>query len=368
MIRRSVLFLAISVIATSATPVFAGSQQGRVAPGAVYTMSNDASGNAILVFARRADGRLEPADAVDTGGLGSGSGLGNQGALALTASERWLLAVNAGSDTVSVLRVNEDSLRLIDTQKSNGTLPISVTVHGDLVYVLNGGSDSIAGFRLGAQGKLDPLKNSVRRLDVGTQPAEIAFSPDGKFLLVTEKGPSKIVTFPVGGDGLAGAPLVQDSNGVTPFGFAFGKRGQLLVSEAFGGDANASATSSYELHSDGTLRTISSSVADFQSANCWTSITPDGRFAYVTNTGSGTISGYSIDFKGHLQLLDTDGVTGLTGGRPIDLAMTASGRFLYSLVSDTNEIDAFRVQADGSLAPLSSNVGVPDGANGLAVR
>jgi 6-phosphogluconolactonase (cycloisomerase 2 family) len=178
------------------------------------------------------------------------------------------------------------------------------------------------------------------------------------------------VTFEVGRQGLPGDARVQDSKGPTPFGFAFGKRDQLFVSEAFGGAENASATSSYDIDRRGILTTISPSVGTNQTAACWVVVTPNGRFAYVTNTGSGSISGYAIDFAGTIELLDANGRTAVTDtdSAPIDVAVTDSGRFLYSLNSGTNTIGAFRVHSDGSLTRLPFTGGLPSGANGLAAR
>jgi len=334
-------------------------------------MSNATDGNAVLVFDRRTDGRLVPARAVSTGGAGTGAGLGNQGGLVLSRNERWLLAVNAGSDSISILEVRRRGVRLVDVQPSGGTRPISITEHRGLVFVLNAGSDSISGFTVGRDGRLRPLYGSTRSLGgSGTDPAHIAFSPDGNVLVVTEKATNKIVTFVVDHDGLPGEPRVDDSNGMTPFGFAFGKRNQLFVSEAFGGAENASATSSYEIDGDGAIATISGSVGTNQTAACWVALRPDARFAYVTNTGSGSISGYAIDFDGAIELLDADGRTAVTGDKsgPTDLALTDAGRFLYSLNSGAQTIGVFRVRSNGSLVPLPFASGLPIGASGLAVR
>lgn len=340
-------------------------------PGAVYTMSNGSDRNAILIFDRLPDGRLVRAGTVGTGGTGTGAGLGNQGGLVLSGNEKWLLAVNAGSNSISVLEVRRRGLRLVEAQPSGGVRPVSVTEHRGLVYVLNAGSDSIAGFTLGRDGRLRPLVGSERPLSgAATDPAQIGFTPDGDVLVVTEKASNKIVTFRIGRHRLPGEGRPQDSNGPTPFGFAFGKRDQLFVSEAFGGAENASATSSYDIDPHGMLTTISASVGTNQTAACWVVVTPNGRFAYVTNTGSGSISGYAIDFDGTLQLLDDDGRTASTGdgSAPIDMALTDNGRFLYSLNSGTNTIGAFRVHSNGSLTPLPFTGGLPSGANGLAAR
>jgi 6-phosphogluconolactonase (cycloisomerase 2 family) len=149
----------------------------------------------------------------------------------LSGNERWLLAVNAGSNSISVLQVRRRGLRLIEVQPSGGVRPVSVTEHRGLVYVLNAGSDSIAGFELGRDGRLRTLDGSERPLSgVATDPAQIEFSPDGDVLVVSEKATNKLVTFEIGRRGLPGDPRIQDSSGQTPFGFAFGKRDQLFVS------------------------------------------------------------------------------------------------------------------------------------------
>jgi 6-phosphogluconolactonase (cycloisomerase 2 family) len=351
-----------------------GSAQGadRSLPaGSVYTMSNDVGGNAILVFDRLADGRLVSTGSVPTGGNGTGAGLGSQGALALTRSERWLLAVNPGSDTLSVFEIERQGLRLADVQPSGGVQPISVTEHDGLVYVVHAGSDNIAGFSLGREGRLDPLDGSVRSLSgSGVGPAQIAFTPDGSSLLVTEKNTNALVTFAIGRDGLPADMRVQASVGATPFGFAFGRRDQVFVTEAFGGAPGASATSSYAISRDGVLTPVSSSVGAGQTAACWAALTPDGRFAYVTNTGSGSITGYAIDFDGRIELLDQDGRTGDTGdgSTPIDVVVAGGGRYLYNLNIGSHTISAFRIQVDGSLTPLPFTTGLPEAASGLVSR
>lgn len=137
---------------------------------------------------------------------------------------------------------------------------------------------------------------------------------------------------------------VQSAAGITPFGFVFGKRDRVFVVEAFGGVANSSATSSYEIGRGGSLTTLSASVGTGQTAACWTAVTPDGRFAFVTNTGSGSISGYAVDVDGRIELLDADGRTGVTGAgsTPIDVVITDNGRYLYNLSSGTHTIGAPR--------------------------
>ncbi len=341
------------------------------APGAVYTASNGVAGNRILIFDRAVDGTLTAAGSAETGGAGTGGSLGNQSGLALSDDGRWLLAVNAGSNDVSLLSVRADGLRFSDLAPSGGVRPVSIAVHDDLVYVLNAASDSVSGLRIARDGRLTPIAGSTRALSgSGTGPAQVAFTPDGGVLVVTEKNTNLIDTFRVAPDGSLAEARTTPSHGATPFGFAFGKRDQLFVSEAFGGAANASAVSSYDVDRDGTLIVESGSVPTNQSAACWVLVTKGARFAYATNTGSGSLSGYAIDHDGALALLTPNGRTGDTGPRsaPIDLASSDDGRFLYSLNSGTHTIGAFRIEPDGRLVALPFANGLPAGANGLAAR
>lgn len=204
--------------------------------GALYTMSNAPDGNSVIVFERAADGRLAPAGTYSTGGTGTGGGLGNQGALILDEEARLLFVVNAGSDEVSVFVVRRHGLQFVQTVASGGDRPVSLTLDDDVLYVLNAGSDSIAGFRVSHRGWLKPLSGSIRPLSgVGTGPAQIQFSPDGRTLIVTEKATNNILSYSIDDHGRpSAAPQIFPSPGATPFGFAFDRRRQLFVSEAVG--------------------------------------------------------------------------------------------------------------------------------------
>ncbi len=339
--------------------------------GAVYTESNAADGNAVLMFDRAIDGRLRAAGSISTGGIGTGAGLGSAGAIALSENERWLLAVNAGSDDVSLFAVLPRGLRLVDRVNAGGTEPISVAIHGRLVYVLDAGSGNIAGFTLSRHGQLEPLAGSIRPLSqAGAGPAQIAFNTTGDVLIVTEKNTNKIDTFEIDRDGLPSDAHVQASAGTTPFGFAVGHGDRLFVSEAFGGAAGKSALSSYDLDEDGTLHVISPSVATSQTSACWTAVSHDGRFAYTANTGSGTITGYAIGASGDLTRLDADGRTGVTGdgSAPADMAFSRGGHFLYVQNGGTHTIAGFIVGPHGQLTPLSPVSGLQPGGAGLVAR
>jgi 6-phosphogluconolactonase (cycloisomerase 2 family) len=333
--------------------------------GAVFTLSNDPAGNTVEVFGRAVDGMLSPAGSVATGGLGSGDGLGSQGSLVLSDDGRWLVAVNAGSDEVSVFAVSGTGIRLTDVESSGGDRPISVTIHGGLVYVLNDGSDTLSGLRVNRAGNLKPLTRSTIGLSAsGIDPAQVEFTPSGTLVVVTEKNTNVIDVYRVHANGRLSGPSVQASEGETPFGFAFDPAGRLIVSEAFGGAPDASAMSSYAVAPDGVLSTISASVPTGQTAACWVVVTADGRFTYTTNTGSNSVSGYSIGSDGTLTLLAGDAFPAGTG--PIDMAI--AGRFLYALNAGSDDISAYSIGDDGSLSTIAGASGLPPASVGLAAR
>ncbi len=369
----------VLAMASAPTPATGSNQPPR---GTVYAMSNATDGNAVLAFNRRADGRLDPADSFPTGGFGTGGGLGNQNSLVLHPNHRWLYAVNAGSSQITVFEVLEDGLQLRFVVPAIGigvgvVRPISLAVHDRVLYVLNEGvgaiADSIVRFDIADDGFTAPsgLTGSTSPLSAPlTDPAQIEFSPDGRFLVVTEKATDIIDVFSLDEDGLIVSRQTFPSAGQTPFGFAFGRRNQLFVSEAAAGAPGAGSVSSYELSPSGALNTIASTVPTAGTATCWVVTSNDGRFAYVTNTGSANLSAFNIAFDGDITLRNANGIAGRTGPgtAPIDLALSPDQRNLYVLDNTRSRITVFRVATGGGLNRLQFVDGLPRGANGIAVR
>lgn len=338
-------------------------------PGAVYVLTNQTA-NSVMVFARAADGALSFSANFATGGAGAGTGvdpLGSQGSLALGRWHRRLLAVNAGSNDVSVFAVDGLNLRLLDRAPSGGTMPVSVAVHENLVYVVNaGGTPNIQGFVVEpSSGHLIQIPGSSQPLPGGASagPGQIGFSPDGDVLVVTEKNTNQIDTWTLTDEGLPVNGRVIASHGAVPFGFTFVRGDVALITEA-----KPSAVSSYETNDDGMLDLITGTVPDNGAANCWIEATKNNRYAFVTNTGSGTISSYFIAPDGSLSLLNaTAAVTG-PGTAPIDFALSDDSHFLFVRLGTKGTVAGFRVESNGSLTPVGSINGVAAGAQGLAAR
>jgi len=346
-------------VGVSAPPVAAAAD----APGAVFALTNQVAGNSVATFARAADGSLTWAGSVATGGTGAGSGLGSQGALALSDDGRWLFAVNAGSNDISAFRVGANGLTLTSRVASGGVRPISLTVHGDFVYVLTaGGNGNISGFTIGGDGALTAITGSTRSLSgSAVGPAQVAFSPDGRRLIVTEKSTNRLDVYAVGDDGVASAATASSSAGGTPFGFSFGHRGELFVSEATG------SASSYVIGNAGQLSTASGAVLTHQGAPCWAVVTKNGKFGYTANAQGGSISGFAIAPDGSIALIDADGRTAVVGPGNIDLALSDNSRYLYEL-NGNRSISGFRIEADGHLNAVNNVAGLPASTVGLAAR
>jgi 6-phosphogluconolactonase len=333
--------------------------------GRVYIMTNDPSGNQVVVYDRAADGSLTWITNVATGGLGAtGLSGSNQGGLVLSSDNRWIFVVNAGSNDISVLLVNSEGVQLTDRVASGGIMPVSVTVHDKIVYVLNAGNSetpgNIAGFSLN-DGKLSPITGSIRPLSGPATVAEISFNPEGTLLAVTEKSTNLIDIYTVNDQGVAAGPTTNPSSGATPFGFVFDSKGELLVSEAPG-----SAASSYSVSSTGVLTTISGSVANGQAAACWLIATGNSRYAYTANARNHTISSYTIGKDGTLTLLQP--VAADTGATDLDLAVSSNNHFLYVFVHGSNTIEGFSISQNGSLQLVTTITGVSTTADGLAAN
>ena len=337
---------------------------------AVYSLTNSAAGNEVVMFKMSGHGTLAQTGSFSTGGTGTGTGLGSQGSLIL---DRGLIfACNAGSNDISVLSVSESGLTLVDKKTSGGTAPISLTVHGRLLYVLNSGApENITGFTIHDDGTISQISGSTQPLSgTGVAPAQIEFSPDGRILVVTEKASNMIDTYVVGHDGVAGSPVSQLSTGTTPYGFEFDKRGRIIVSDAYGGNANAGAMSSYNVSAGG-ISLITGPVYNQQTAPCWVAVTKNGRFAYTTNTVTSNISGYRIRHNGGLVLFHDGGNTASTGSgsSPIDMAVSNNSRYLYALSHGTNTITVFRIDnGRGRLYSIQTVGGLESGSAGLAAN
>lgn len=339
--------------------------------GYVYVNDNTSGTNTIAGFFRHADGSLTPVPGspFPAGGAGTGLGIGSQGALQQTKDGRYLLAVDAGSNQISVLKIRSGGrLSQVGTAvSSGGTMPVSIAVHGSLVYVANAsGTPNFTGFNINSGGVLTPLAGSTVSLPAGSLPGDVLFNATGAVLAGTLVDSSQIVTFTVGSSGLLtpapGSPFAAQATG--PFGSEFRPTnpGQLFVSNAHAG-ANLGTVSAFSVAADGALTSIGSSpFADLQTAPCWVEITRNGRVLFTVNTAVPSISGYAIRHDGSLKLLGSTVFNFPTGLGPEDARLSPNGRTLYVVDTGAAKVSAFKVR-DGSLRELSSSpTSLPAGA------
>jgi len=371
--------LAAAGAAVAVPAAASASAQPSPVVGHVYLDDNTAGTNTIAALDRHLDGALtpEPGSPFTAGGAGTGAGLASQGAVQLAVGGRFLLAVDAGSSQISVERVLPGgALRLSDVVPSGGVLPVSIAVHGSLVYVANAGpaQTNYTGFRLSPWGTLTPIPGSAVALPGSAQPGDVLFNSAGTKLIGTRVGTSQIDSFTVGLSGrlrpAPGSPFT--AQGLGPFGSQFRPTNpsQLFVSNAHNG-AGLGTVSVFADSPDGSLTPVGASpYANQQTAPCWVIISPDGRYLFAVNTGSGTISRFAIAGGGQLTLLGSTTVSATAGVGAVDPGLSPGGRFLYVNESRVGSVGIFAVSRNGNLTELpTSPAALPTGATpaGIAV-
>lgn len=361
------LILAIGFASSAAMASPAHDRDDSAGRHAVFVQTNDPAGNAIVAYHRRSDGTLSLAATYATGGNGGravgapSDPLASQGSLVYDREHRLLLAVNAGSDTVSAFDVDGEQLRLNQVAPSGGPFPVSIAVRGDLAYVLDAGlAGAVSGFRID-DGVLDPIEGSTRSLGLANtnppfflaSPAQVGFTPDGMRLIATLKGADAVDVFEVQRDGHLSSHPVKSVEAPLPFSFLSGPDDLLVLVTA-----GNSSVGAFTLDRDGALSPAGAPVTDGQAAACW--IAEAREFAYVANTGSSDVSQYRIRGNGGVTLVDAAAAAGIPGAT--DMATASGGRFLYVLSGTTSTVYAYRVEGDGSLVFLQT-VPVPRGAS-----
>ncbi|WP_051813876.1 beta-propeller fold lactonase family protein [Kitasatospora sp. MBT63] len=368
---------AVSAPAVSASPAAPadhghahGHEQGQGGRHAVFAQTDNTAGNQVVAYHRGEDGRLTQAGVYDTGGLGGvldgavADHLASQGSLTYDPGHALLYAVNAGSDTVTVFAVDGDRLERHQVVPSGGRFPVSVAVHGDVVYVLNAlDGGSVQGFTV-EHGHLEQHADWNRCLGLDPDatpqfvntPGQVGFTGDGSKLVVTTKANgNSIDVFDLEHSGApARHPVVTVQPGAVPFGFVTNGANGLLLTQA---GPNAVAT--VHIHDDGTVMQTAAAPTG-QIATCW--ITAAGDFRYASNAGSASVSGYRLNPDGSLTALGNT----TTDPGTVDSAASRDGRYLYVQTGINGILDEFRVNGDGSLTALGSHV-VPGAVGGEGI-
>ncbi len=360
------LALAGAILSTGAgyaAPAFANHHTSAVV-GHAYVNDNTAGVNTVAGFDRHADGALTPipGSPFSIGGAGLGTkGLASQGAIQLSSDGRFLLAVDAASNQISVSRLGFGGVPFPvgPPVSSGGSEPVSIAVSGDLVYVANAGASetNITGFRLTPYGALYPIPGSTVTLPAASGPDDVLFDPRGHKLVVDLDNTSSIASFHVDHAGLLeaapGSPIAAQGPG--PFGAEFRPTNpsQLFVSNAHG-PALEGTVSAFLVARTGQLAPIAAlPFEDLQTAPCWVEISHDGKFLFTVNTGSGTISRFAINPDGSLVLLGSTSF-GSGGAGAVDARLSPDGKTLLVDGSKADVVASFAVNG-GELKELESS-------------
>jgi 6-phosphogluconolactonase (cycloisomerase 2 family) len=367
------LILATGFLATTS---FAGATSAKdQAPTshALFVETDQTGANSVISYTRGTDGTVSYVATYPTGGTGASAAgaaadpLSSQGGLALVDSGRELIATNPGSNTVSVFDVFGPYLHLVQQIPSGGSFPVSITSHDDLVAVLNsGGAGSVSEYRL-LFGRLVALNNETRSLGLtNTNPpnylegaGQVGFSPNGQFLIVTTKSSTnsyEVFTVGFGGTLSSKATVTIGANQV-PYSFTFDAQGRLVATEA-----SNSSLSTYSIGGNGSL-TLVGTLSDGQKGLCWIS-SAQGYF-FASNSASGSVSSLGESAIGVPTLVNA--VAATTPPGPTDSAASPDGAFLYVEIGGSGALEAYAVNASGTLTPIETVWNLPVPYEGIAV-
>ena len=364
----AVVAVVAAITAVTASPASASqprsSEDALGADHAVFVQTDSLTGNSVIAYHRSNSGALTWVGTYATGGLGGVArsapldSLASQGSLTLDRQRGLLFAVNAGSDTLTEFAVYGSQLERRQIIRTDGQFPVSVSVHGDLVAVLNaGGTGSVTVFYLAGE-HLSRVPGGHENLGLSntnpplfiTAPAQVGFDRGGRHLIVTTKLNGSILVFGVRPNGSLTDAVSNASAGAVPFSFVIDSFGHLVVTEAGG-----STTSTYRIRPNGTLETMTASVPDGGTALCWNANA--AGFVFGANAGAGTISSYRTDSAGGLVL--TQAIAASTDAGPIDLAAADHGHLLYVQDAVAGEVQGFSVNSDGTLTLVTTVTGLP---------
>lgn len=393
---------------------------------AFYVITNHADGNSVIGFKKNQSGDYEKMGEYPTGGRGTGDleipalqkdvtnplangddPLISANAIAATSDRKYIVAVNPGDATISLLGVGADlGLTMSSKTPASDKFPISLAVNGDLVAVASVGADnnhgSIATYTIDG-GNLIPVENSRR--DLQARPSTIAFSSDGEHVIVNELVTGKVKVFsvdennlsaepvsmidsprmrddrfqavPVGlvvrGDGGDDVLFVSEARFLTPDFMLRKDEGKVVQSPLYSWQTGSLST--YAVRDDGMISLLSADVLTGDAieggeiANCWISLSQDGKYLFAANALSSSISRFSIDAQGHAFL---DELTAYKDRKEnlffSDQNISHDGKELYQLVGNKGKVMIFEIDGDANLSLKQTVSGLPElGAYGMLV-
>jgi len=359
--------------------------RGTKAKNIVYVESNDPAGNAIFAFARNADGSLTPlpGSPFPTGGLGLTPtfALGpfdSDQEVIVNPSRTMLFAVNGGSDTIAVFRINDDgSLTPVNGSPfpSGGSSPVSVGLANDILCVVNQDEDpghpgqflpNYTSFTISANGALTPVNNSTFYVDAGSSPSQALISPDDELMFGADFLGGLLRTFKISGNGRLKPrdaqplpPAVFAGTGAPPLplGLAVHPNHKLL----YVGLVTISQVAVYGYKDSGALEFIRT-VPDSGHGVCWLTINNSATRLYASNTGDPSVSVYDIS-KDPTQPVEIQRVNMTSTGGGFQFRLDSTGSFLHVVTQQSaptslvtaNALHVFKVAPNGTLTEVPSS-------------
>ena len=311
--RRTFAATLLTLLAlTSAAPAVAAD-----ALGVVYVESNDPGGNAILAYRRHADGSVAPlpGSPFATGGLGLsfGTDLGpfdSDGAIVADRARRLLFAVNGGSDSIAVFRIAADgALSPVAGSPfpSGGPNPVGLGLAGNVLCVVNKGENpgqaasglpNYTTFRVTTGGALLPIPRSTVHDENGSDPTEALIAPGGNLVFGADFLGGAIRSFALSATGRLearailpppAAEFADTGAPALPLGLAVHPTRPLL----YVGFVTINRVGVYHYNAAGGLRFVRS-VPDSGKGVCWLLVNKGGTRMYAGNTGDPSVSVYDL--------------------------------------------------------------------------
>jgi hypothetical protein len=341
--------------------------------GAVYTMTNGATMNQILIQSLNASGQLTMINAVNTNGTGvsttNADPLFSQGSLAVYSN--YLFAVNPGSNSLSMFMISPSDatqLTLLSVQPTNGWFPISVTVNSMYACVLTGGNiTGIRCFTYNSSGLFivssfdRNLTSYISQTVPPTGPpqtlSEILFSADNLALIVSVKGinttsPGYLLFYPLSNNMtmLASSPnQTTPTNAVLPFSMTLvGMNGLLITDPGANGVLTLTYSSTNGTITNSMLTSVNTSIAN---ALCWSTYSPHIGHYYVIGAQTATIVELNLNLSSNstpVQIVQYYQLPNNTGALEATVVSLAGKDYLYVLGTTAHVISGYQLNSAGN--------------------
>ncbi len=314
----------------------------------VISSTNDSIQNEIVGYRRNSNGKLDSLFTLSTFGKGINGPLRSQNSMLWTKEGKFLLVCNAGSNDVSVFKIDGENVTFLNKYSSGGQTPVSITQYKDFIYVLNSGHHGIlSGFKITQDGTLNPIPGINIEVDTMVSgPAQASFTCDGSGIIITCRSSNKIIGFQMSKDGIPVGKTSISSNTEVPYGFDLDEDGKIFVTEA-----KQSGISVYQWKNGKELEKLFDLSKDLHTAACWIKLTKDRKYAFVADADPKNIAGFQIAKTGQCTLIKSDGKSSSTENTPTELTIV-DDQFLYVSSIRNSAIEVYQIDGSGNLIKI----------------